>query len=392
MNVILLGIGLQGRAVLYDLVNNSDFNNIIAIDNDPKKINWAHRNFEDSRLKVIRFDISQKGSLDNFIRNYAKGVIIDMLPVDLMEMISEIAINNGWHYVNTNYPYENIFKLDSEARDKDLTILPEFGLDPGIDLVLAGEGINKLDSITTYNSYGAGIPEKKACTNPLNYKISWTIDGLINSYSRDAKLISNGETVEIANKNIFNNEWIHKVDIQNHDSLEAFPNGDVTKYIRIGELENIKQAGRYTMRWPGHSMFWDKIAKLGLLEDRDIKVKGKDVAQKKLLAKLLDNDKLHYKEDEKDLTIIKVILEGKIGNKKVRNIYSMIDERDFENNFYSMQRTVGFIASIGAQMIHENKIKNRGIISPLIDVPYEEFKEELNKRDIEIRNNIVEIE
>ncbi|TYB31917.1 MAG: hypothetical protein FXF47_01680 [Candidatus Mcinerneyibacterium aminivorans] len=392
MNVVLLGIGLQGRAVLHDLVKNSDFKNIIAIDNDPRKINWAHRNFEDGRVKIIKFDISQKGSLDNFIRNYGKGVIIDMLPASFMEMISEIAVNNDWHYVNTNYTVDNIFKLDSKARDKNLTILPEFGLDPGIDLVMAKDAISKMDTVKKYNSYGAGIPEKKACTNPLKYKISWNINSLINSYSRKAKIISESNLVEIPAENIFDNKWIHKISIENVGQLEAFPNGDVEKYLKMAEFENIEEAGRYTMRWPGHSKFWNKIAKLGLLKDKNIKVKGKDVPQRTLLAKLLDNEELQYKEDEKDLSIIKVNITGNKDEENIKITYDLIDERDFECDLYSMQRTVGFAASIGAQMIEQGSISKRGIISPLLDIDYSELKNELEDRDIKINEKIEKID
>jgi lysine 6-dehydrogenase len=48
-----------------------------------------------------------------------------------------------------------------------------------------------------------------------------------------------------------------------------------------------------------------------------------------------------------------------------------------------MSRTVGYTASIGAQMIVEKKIPKCGVISPVFDVPYESFAEELRKRNIE---------
>jgi saccharopine dehydrogenase-like NADP-dependent oxidoreductase len=51
-----------------------------------------------------------------------------------------------------------------------------------------------------------------------------------------------------------------------------------------------------------------------------------------------------------------------------------------------MGRTVGFTASIGAQMIASGRIAKRGVLSPLGDVPYEAFTRELRKRVIEVRS------
>jgi len=49
-----------------------------------------------------------------------------------------------------------------------------------------------------------------------------------------------------------------------------------------------------------------------------------------------------------------------------------------------MQRTVGFTASIGAQMILRGDITAKGLLSPLNDVPYSLFEKELRKRNIQI--------
>ena len=61
-----------------------------------------------------------------------------------------------------------------------------------------------------------------------------------------------------------------------------------------------------------------------------------------------------------------------------------IDFRDFETGFTAMNRTVGYTASIGAQMIGAGQITKHGLLSPATDVPYENFVLELNKRGISV--------
>ncbi len=68
--------------------------------------------------------------------------------------------------------------LADEAKARDVTILPEFGMDPGIDLVLLGEAVRSLDHVEEIISYGAGFPEPEATDNPLKYKVTWTFEGV----------------------------------------------------------------------------------------------------------------------------------------------------------------------------------------------------------------------
>jgi len=56
-----------------------------------------------------------------------------------------------------------------------------------------------------------------------------------------------------------------------------------------------------------------------------------------------------------------------------------------------MSRTVGFTAAIGASILGSNKLQKKGVLSPVKDVPYELFKNELSKRHIEITESITEI-
>jgi saccharopine dehydrogenase-like NADP-dependent oxidoreductase len=49
-----------------------------------------------------------------------------------------------------------------------------------------------------------------------------------------------------------------------------------------------------------------------------------------------------------------------------------------------MSRTVGYTASIGAQMIACGQIAKPGLLSPVNDVPYDLLIRELQKRGIQV--------
>ena len=116
--------------------------------------------------------------------------------------------------------------LADEAKARDVTILPEFGMDPGIDLVLLGEAVRSLDHVEEIISYGAGFPEPEATDNPLKYKVTWTFEGVLKSYWRAGRVIRDGTIIDIKNTEMFCPENIHEIEIEGLGRLEAFPNGD----------------------------------------------------------------------------------------------------------------------------------------------------------------------
>jgi saccharopine dehydrogenase-like NADP-dependent oxidoreductase len=385
MNVVLLGLGLQGRAALYDLIRYSTFENIIAIDLTQHALDWTKDNFDDARLKVLMLDVAENSSLTELLGEYKAGVVIDLLPIQFIPMVSAIAIESGWHFVNTYYTHATHKKLHDEAVRRELTILPEFGLDPGIDLVMAGHGISKLDKVTDFFSYGTGIPEPKACTNVLNYKISWIFEGVLDSYYRAARIMKNGKIVTISPNDIFNERWLRMINIEGVGTLECLPNGDVTKYVELAGIHDLRNGGRYSMRYPGHRMFWYVIAKLGLLEDKIVKISGRELSQRHVLAQLL-GPLLQYSEDERDMVVLRVEVRGEKNGQMTEHVYELIDYRDLKTGFFAMSRTVGFVASIGAQMIQSGIISKRGLCNPMFDVPYRSFMDELKKRNIETKH------
>ena len=121
-------------------------------------------------------------------------VVLDFLPPQCIRTVAEAAIKSGVHLVNTNYAYD-ILDLDHAAKEKGISIIPECGLDPGIDLILYNYSLKYFDEVLSLNSYCGGFPEKAACDNPLNYKISWNIDAVLKSRKRDATLIADSACI-----------------------------------------------------------------------------------------------------------------------------------------------------------------------------------------------------
>ena len=164
--------------------------------------------------------------------------------------------------------------------------------------------------------------------------------------------------------------------------LEAIPNGDAVKYTDLlGVTGDIKETGRYSLRWPGWSAFWHPLKQLGFLDDKPVAGLPCDVSPIQFLDKLM-GPRLQYRDDEKDLVVMLNIFEGLAGGKKSRLTSRLLIERDLETGLMAMSKGVGFTASIVAQMIAGGDITETGLLAPAIHIPYRPFMDRLAERNI----------
>jgi len=383
MKPLLLGVGLQGKAALYDLVQSSDVSRIIAADVNIDDLNVYVDQLKTDKVEAVQLDARRQDEVAALMRS-VEAVIV-LLPKSLRAALAPLAIDAGIHWIDASYPLPEYQALGKEAALKGLAILPEFGLDPGIDLVLAGQAIKGLDEVHEFYSYGAGVPEASAADNPLKYKIAWTFAGVLSAYQRPGQILSEGRAVDIPANDIFVEENIHTVDVDGLGTMEAYPNGSVAEYLDFaGISDTVRNAGRYALRWPGHSAFWKKLVALGFLNESPLQVGGASISPRQFLHNLLE-PQLHYRPDECDLVIVRVDARGLKDGHRKRIIYQVIDWRDLNTGLLAMQRTVGYTASIGAQMILRGDIQKRGLLSPITDIPAEAFFAELRLRGIAVQ-------
>lgn len=387
MKVLLLGVGLQGKVALSDLVKSENITEIIAADYDINALNQLVKEKGYSKVTCEYLDANDQKNIDKLM-SVKPDIVIDLLPYPFVDTIVKTAIKFGLNMINSMSLSSEVMKLAEEAKKKNITILPDFGLDPGIDLVMLGQGMRELDEIEVINSYGAGIPPLEYANNPLKYKVTWSFSGLLRTYYRDCKIIKDGKIIEIKAIDLFSPENIHDISIDNVGKLEAFINGNSLSYLESAGIKqdsdvyrNIKDMGRYTMRWPGHSEFWKKLVDLHFLDPEPITIDGKEVSRNEILAKIIEPH-LQLQDNEKDLAILFVELIGKKDGKKKRITYQLVDERDLTTGFTAMSRTVGHTISLGAELICSGKITKKGILSPVHDIPFEILKEGLEKKGI----------
>ena len=384
---VLGGMGLQGRAALLDLTRSKGVEKVLCADavlsGDLGKI---EKFIDRSKVEMVKMDGSSKPDIVRVLKKRA-DVAIDLLPIQLMPLAFEAAIEAGVSLVSTNYAH-TMKHLHEPALAAGVALMPECGLDPGIDLVICGQAAREFDEIHVINSYCGGFPEKKACTNPLNYKISWNWDMVLRSHKRPAVMIKDRQRVSLSAEEQHREDMITTVDFPGLGGVEAIPNGDAVAYTDLlGITKTVREAGRYTLRWPGWSSIIRPLKKLGFLSEEPIDVDGCLVSPHQFMVKHLE-PRLQYRDDEKDLVAMLNVFEGIKKGRKASWASSLLLERDLETGLMAMNISVSGPASIVAQMLGRGEITTRGLLSPAVDVPYEPFMKELERRGIVIKEKM----
>ncbi|MBU3953672.1 MAG: saccharopine dehydrogenase NADP-binding domain-containing protein [Proteobacteria bacterium] len=386
--LVLGGAGIQGRTALYDLASDDQVKEIICADLRFDELSKIADFTNMEKITQVKMNVENKADL---LRLYKQvDVVIDLLPKECKTFVYEAALEARVNVVNTNYAYSPE-ALDKRAKQAGITIMPECGLDPGIDLVMYGDARARFDSLSVINSYCGGFPEANACDNPMKYKVSWIWRGVLSSIMRDGRIIKGGKIIDIPGEHQHDPCFIHPIEFPGLGTLEAIPNGDAVFFTdRMGITKDMVHTGRYSLRWPGWSDFWRPLKELGFLSEDPVPGLEGKVSPRDFLDKFL-GPRMQYREDEKDLIAMINIFEGIKDNRPMRLTSSMLIERDLDTGILAMSKGVGYTACIVAKMIARGEIKEKGVLSPLIHIPVAPFMERLKKRGIVIKETLEEI-
>jgi saccharopine dehydrogenase-like NADP-dependent oxidoreductase len=165
-----------------------------------------------------------------------------------------------------SYDDEAVRDLSLDAQRKGVLLLTDLGLDPGIDHMSAMRLLGRIHDdegrITSFKSYGSGIPAPEGPMNPLRYVVSWNPRNVVMSAQHGAQYMEDGKIKIVPYHHVFHHTWA--VDVPGIGVLEAYPNRDSLSYMRAFGIEDVQTMIRGTLRYPGWSETWSQIVRLGL--------------------------------------------------------------------------------------------------------------------------------
>jgi lysine 6-dehydrogenase len=374
MNVLVLGAGMMGRAIAYDLSLFSGFEKIIIGDKDTQTRKSAKEFLKGINVDMISVNAD---NLNEVKKQFQKvDVVISALPYRFNYKLAYIAIQSKTHLVDlggNNTIVENERSLFSKAKKNDVTIIPDSGLAPGLVSIITRDIVDHMDTVETVKLRVGGLPRYPK--PPLNYQIVFSPYGLINEYVEDAIILDHGKILE--KKSMTDVESLEFP--KPFGTMEAFLTSGGSSTLPFTYTSMIGYLDYKTIRYPGHCEKIKAFLDLGLADQTKMNFGGQTVTPRDVFAVLLTKN---VPTTGEDVVLLKVISQGMKNGKKRSRDYLMIDYYDAEHNITAMMRTTGYSVAITAQMIENGTIHERGVFCPeeiILPMP---FFTELKKRDI----------
>jgi len=216
------------------------------------------------RGSALAFDINDANLRSAQIKK--SDVVVNMLSPVFQDLVAWDCVAHGRHMLSVSYDDEAVRDLSRDAQRKGVLLLTDLGLDPGIDHMSAMQLIRRIHGdggrVTSFCSYGSGIPAPEGPMNPLRYVVSWNPRNVVMSAEHGAQYMENGKIKIVPFHRVFLRTWA--VDVPGVGMLEAYPNRDSLSYIEAFGLTNVETMIRGTLRYPGWSETWSQIVRLGL--------------------------------------------------------------------------------------------------------------------------------
>lgn len=375
MKVLVLGCGNIGSVAAEDIAKSMSSIEVIVADRDGARAKEVAERIGENNVSWIQLDATNHNELVNALKDL--DLAMGFLPGKLGYRLAEACIDTEKDLVDVSYMAENPLTLNDKAVKAGVTIIPDCGLAPGISNILVGHAIRKLDKVLAVHVMVGGLPEKPV--PPLGYVITWSLESLIGEYTRKARIVKEGEIVEVEALS-----GLEEVEFPHIGRLEAF----YTDGLRTlpYTVRNVDSMWEKTLRYPGHAGKIKLLKALGFFDERQINVEGVSISPRKLTVRLL-GQKL-WKPEVKDIVALKVEVSGIKNDKQTRYVYHLLDRYDQERGITAMARTTAYPASIITQLMLKKAVKEKGIVPPerigMDEGLFRLFLEELERRGIKI--------
>jgi len=380
--VIVLGGGLIGGVIAKYFAEDKDFQVTVA-DISKEKVNKLA---EEAEIKGVVADLSDSKTIKKIIadQDIVIGAVPHFLGFNMLRSVIEAGKNIVDISSSTVMP-ENNLTLDELAKKNGVTAVVGMGLAPGMSNMIVGYVDSLLDETENVLILVAGgIPIVREW--PYEYKITWSPIDVLEEYVDPARVVECGKVIEkpaLSDLELVNFPKIGTLEAFNTDGLDSLP-----YTIKASSMKE------KTLRYPGHAEKMRILRESGFFSDKPIEIGGVKVKPIDFTAKLLF-PKWEMKEGEEELSVMRIIVEGRKGQKRLRYSYELLDYFDKETKTTSQSRLTGFPCAIAARLVARGEYSRQGV-SPGEYIGqehkvYQKMMEELEKKNIVYEKNVVEV-
>jgi saccharopine dehydrogenase-like NADP-dependent oxidoreductase len=351
MKILVIGCGNIGFVAARDLAENLPSTEVVLADVDKVRVSEAAFRINRQNVSWIRLDASNKTELTSTLKDF--DLAVGALPGSMGYQVCKAAIAAKTDLVDVSYMPEDVMTLNKDASRAGVSLLPDYGMSPGLGNILAGHAISKLDSVESVHMLNGGLPEKPL--PPLGYVITWSVNDLIDMYNRKVNIVKSGKTVQVEPLS-----GLEEIEFPGVGRLEAFYTDGLRTLLYT--VKDCKDMWEKTLRYPGHVEKIKLLKTLGFFQEKPVQIGEIAVSPKEVTARLFE--KGLKKKDVPDIVVMCIQVTGKQNGKPVMFSYYVFESVDKKLHVTAMARTTAYTTSAATQLVARGMVAEKGVIPP----------------------------
>lgn len=346
MNIAVLGSGMVGRTMAIDLALKHKVTSFDASESSLQTLKE-----KSVAINTVRTDLSAYETYPELLKPF--DIIVTAVPGFMGYNTLKAVIEAEKNVVDISFFPEDALKLDTLAKEKNVTAITDCGVAPGVSNLVLGY-YNSIMQVESFECYVGGLP--KIRKKPFEYKAPFSPIDVIEEYTRPARLKENGK---IVTKPAMTE--IELMDFDEAGTLECF-NTDGLRSL-LFTMPHIPDMKEKTLRYPGHAELIIALQRSGFFGEEAISYKGQQIVPLNYTSAILLNEwKLQPGEEE--FTIMKVIVKGKMNDQPKVIEFTMLDKYDMATHTSSMSRTTGYTCTAAVNAFAEGLFNEKGVFPP----------------------------
>ena len=339
--IVVLGAGLVGKAMAVDLAKDFD---VTSADISAEALQFL----QTKGVKTQQHDLADRNALLRLLAPF--DLVVGAVPGFMGFKTVETVIEAGKDMVDISFFPEDAFQLDQKAKAKNVTIVTDCGVAPGISNLVAGYHYQRM-KIQNYECLVGGLPVVREW--PYEYRAVFSPIDVIEEYIRPARYVQNGAMV--VKEALSDPELIH---FENIGTLESWNSDGLRSLIKT--LPGIPNMIEKTLRYPGCIEYLRVLRESGFFSYDEVDIKGVKVRPIDVTAKLLF-PKWKLKPGEEEFTVMRIRVSGDENGRQKTYEYNVLDRTDKTTGTISMARTTGYTCTAAVNLVINKKFDRKGI-------------------------------
>lgn len=379
MKFVVVGAGLMGRAVVYDLARAEDVRSITVADFDRDRAHEVAGEYGCGKARAAFADVRDTKALTHLLQGC--DVVVNCTQYNWNLDVMRAALAARVHYLDLGglyYVTRKQFARDRDFRRIGRLAIAGMGGAPGITNVMARALADRLDRVDSIRVYNAAADAQRY-EGPIAYTFS--IATILDELTTPPVHFTRGRYVE---KEILSEPEAGRF---------AHPIGKIVLRHSIhSELGTLAESFRgrgvrevcFKINYPADLVnLVRSLSDAGLTSREPVAVNGYKVPPRELLLALL-RQKAPSKP-ARDVEALGVVVTGRRNGANNSLAMEMWAKHTTRPQFSAVARDTGFPAAIAAVMVGRGQIRGEGVQAPENVVPPEPFFQELKKRGFTFR-------